>query len=156
MPPDELKATPRPLADKLRLALLINGIDLGGWMGGLVSARFYFDRDDLKSAKAQLQWVLERSSSEDFRELAAEAGFAGKKAWTDRQARAIRASFRDQHGSNGMGKLIYDSIMGNDFNLALVGLLFATLLTLVSNLAADVIGAGPAPANTLPPWPTPS
>ncbi|HUG79865.1 MAG TPA: tetratricopeptide repeat protein [Burkholderiales bacterium] len=39
-------------------------------MGGLVSARFYFDRDDLKSAKAQLQWVLERSSSEDFRELA--------------------------------------------------------------------------------------
>lgn len=39
-------------------------------MGGLVSARFYFDRDDLKSAKAQLQWVLERSSSEEFRELA--------------------------------------------------------------------------------------
>jgi peptide/nickel transport system permease protein len=41
----------------------------------------------------------------------------------------------------GMGKLIYDSIMGNDFNLALVGLLFATLLTLLSNLAADVIYA---------------
>lgn len=41
----------------------------------------------------------------------------------------------------GMGKLIYDSIMGNDFNLALVGLLFATLLTLASNLAADVIYA---------------
>jgi glutamate-1-semialdehyde 2,1-aminomutase len=39
VPPDELKATPRPLADKLRLALLINGIDLGGWMGGLVSAQ---------------------------------------------------------------------------------------------------------------------
>ena len=27
----------------------------------------------------------------------------------------------------GMGKLIFDSILGNDFNLALVGLLFATL-----------------------------
>jgi len=41
----------------------------------------------------------------------------------------------------GMGKLIYDSVMGNDFNLALVGLLFATLLTLLSNLAADVVYA---------------
>ena len=38
----------------------------------------------------------------------------------------------------GMGKLIFDSIMGNDFNLALVGLLFATLVTLLSNLAADL------------------
>jgi peptide/nickel transport system permease protein len=38
----------------------------------------------------------------------------------------------------GMGRLIYDSIMGNDFNLALVGLLFATLLTLLGNLAADL------------------
>ena len=41
----------------------------------------------------------------------------------------------------GMGKLIYDSIMGNDFNLALVGLLFATLLTLRSNLGADLVYA---------------
>ncbi|MGH6944585.1 MAG: ABC transporter permease, partial [Geminicoccaceae bacterium] len=41
----------------------------------------------------------------------------------------------------GMGKLIYDSIMGNDFNLALVGLLFATLLTLASNLGADLVYA---------------
>ena len=38
----------------------------------------------------------------------------------------------------GMGKTIYDAIMGNDYNLALVGLLFATLTTLVANLAADV------------------
>ena len=38
----------------------------------------------------------------------------------------------------GMGKLIYDSIMGNDFNVALVSLLFATMLTLLSNLLADV------------------
>ena len=38
-------------------------------MGALVAARFYFDRNDLKSAKAQLQWVMDKSSSEDFRDL---------------------------------------------------------------------------------------
>ena len=38
----------------------------------------------------------------------------------------------------GMGKMIYDSILGNDFNLALTGLLFATLITLLSNLLADL------------------
>jgi len=38
----------------------------------------------------------------------------------------------------GMGKLIYDSIIGNDYNMALVSLLFATALVLVSNLAADL------------------
>jgi len=38
----------------------------------------------------------------------------------------------------GMGKLIYDSILANDFNLALVGLLFATLLVLVGNFLADI------------------
>ena len=38
----------------------------------------------------------------------------------------------------GMGKMIYDSILANDFNLALSGLLFATLVTLLSNLAADL------------------
>ena len=38
----------------------------------------------------------------------------------------------------GMGKLIYDAIMGNDFNLALMGLLFATAATLLSNLVADI------------------
>ncbi|MEE8515683.1 MAG: ABC transporter permease [Alphaproteobacteria bacterium] len=38
----------------------------------------------------------------------------------------------------GMGKMIYDAIMGNDFNLALVGLLFATALTLAGNLIADI------------------
>ena len=39
-------------------------------MGALLSARYYFDREDLKSAKAQLQWVIERGSSEDFKSLA--------------------------------------------------------------------------------------
>jgi peptide/nickel transport system permease protein len=38
----------------------------------------------------------------------------------------------------GMGKMIYDAILGNDFNLALIGLLFATMVTLLSNLAADI------------------
>src|SRR6185295_4361269 len=39
-------------------------------MGALVSARFYYERNDLKSAKAQLQWAIERSASEDLRDLA--------------------------------------------------------------------------------------
>ena len=38
----------------------------------------------------------------------------------------------------GVGKLIFDSILGNDFNLALVGLLFATLMTLIGNIIADI------------------
>jgi len=38
----------------------------------------------------------------------------------------------------GMGKLIFDSVMGNDFNLALIALLFATALTLSANLLADI------------------
>jgi peptide/nickel transport system permease protein len=41
-------------------------------------------------------------------------------------------------GYLGMGKLIYDSILGNDFNLALTGLLFATLIVLVGNVLADI------------------
>jgi peptide/nickel transport system permease protein len=41
----------------------------------------------------------------------------------------------------GLGKLTFDSIMGNDYNLALATLLLATLLTLVSNLAADIVYA---------------
>jgi predicted negative regulator of RcsB-dependent stress response len=39
-------------------------------MGALVAARYYFDRNDLKTAKAQLQWVMERSPSQDFKDLA--------------------------------------------------------------------------------------
>jgi peptide/nickel transport system permease protein len=38
----------------------------------------------------------------------------------------------------GMGKLIYDSIIGNDYNMALVSLMFATALVLASNLLADL------------------
>ena len=39
-------------------------------MGALTAARFYFDRGDLKSAKAQLQWVIEHARLDDFRDLA--------------------------------------------------------------------------------------
>ena len=39
-------------------------------MGALVSARFHFDRNDLKSAKAQLEWVVQSAPSEDFRDIA--------------------------------------------------------------------------------------
>jgi len=49
----------------------------------------------------------------------------------------------------GMGKLIYDAIMGNDFNLALMGLLFATTATLASNLVADIAYAWLDPRITL-------
>ena len=43
----------------------------------------------------------------------------------------------------GMGKLIFDSIMGNDFNLALVALLLATGVTLIGNLLADLASEFP-------------
>ena len=39
-------------------------------MGALAAARFHFERGELKSAKAQLQWVIERSPSDNFRDLA--------------------------------------------------------------------------------------
>ena len=39
-------------------------------MGALVAARFHVDRADLKNAKAQLQWVVERSPSDELRDLA--------------------------------------------------------------------------------------
>jgi predicted negative regulator of RcsB-dependent stress response len=39
-------------------------------MGALASARFYFERSDLKNARAQLQWVMERSSSDELKDIA--------------------------------------------------------------------------------------
>jgi predicted negative regulator of RcsB-dependent stress response len=39
-------------------------------MGALVAARFHFDRNDVKSAKAQLEWVVERAPADDFRDIA--------------------------------------------------------------------------------------
>jgi len=39
-------------------------------MGALINARFLADRGEAKNAKAQLEWVIERANSPDFRELA--------------------------------------------------------------------------------------
>jgi len=39
-------------------------------MGALASARYYFDKGDLKSARAQLQWVVERSPSDELKDIA--------------------------------------------------------------------------------------
>jgi len=39
-------------------------------LGALAAARFHFDRADLKNARAQLQWAVERSPSEELRDLA--------------------------------------------------------------------------------------
>jgi len=41
-------------------------------------------------------------------------------------------------GMLGMGKIIYDAIANVDFNLALVGLLLAIIVVLISNLLADL------------------
>lgn len=38
----------------------------------------------------------------------------------------------------GMGKLMYDAIQGSDYNLALIGLLLATAVTLLANFLADL------------------
>ena len=38
----------------------------------------------------------------------------------------------------GMGKLIYDAIIVNDFNLAMIALLLATCMTLAGNFLADI------------------
>jgi peptide/nickel transport system permease protein len=38
----------------------------------------------------------------------------------------------------GMGRLIYEAVMGNDFNLALSGLLLATAMTLAGSILADL------------------
>jgi peptide/nickel transport system permease protein len=38
----------------------------------------------------------------------------------------------------GMGATIYQAIQTNDFNLALVGLLLATFMTMAGNLLADI------------------
>ena len=39
-------------------------------MGALVAARFHYDRNDLKAARAQLEWAVDKASSDDFRDLA--------------------------------------------------------------------------------------
>ena len=41
-------------------------------------------------------------------------------------------------GYPGMGKTIFDAVMGNDYNLAMTGFLLATAVTLIGNGLADV------------------
>src|SRR3954465_4203442 len=38
-------------------------------LAALMAARFYFERDDLKSAKAQLQWVIDHGRTDELRDL---------------------------------------------------------------------------------------
>jgi peptide/nickel transport system permease protein len=52
-------------------------------------------------------------------------------------------------GMFGMGKMIYDAISNIDFNLALVGLLLAIIVVLISNLVADIAYAVLDPRITL-------
>jgi predicted negative regulator of RcsB-dependent stress response len=39
-------------------------------MGALSSAKYFFDKGDLKSAKAQLEWVVDKTKSDEFRDIA--------------------------------------------------------------------------------------
>ena len=39
-------------------------------MGALLAARFYYEHNDPKGAKAQLEWVLEHARTDDFRDIA--------------------------------------------------------------------------------------
>ena len=41
-------------------------------------------------------------------------------------------------GYPGMGKLLFDAVLGSDYNLALVGLLMVTCITLTANFLADI------------------
>lgn len=49
----------------------------------------------------------------------------------------------------GMGKTIFDSVLGNDYNLAMIGFLLATFTTLLGNLAADLCHAALDPRVSL-------
>ncbi len=51
----------------------------------------------------------------------------------------------------GMGRLIAEAVMGNDFNLALTGLLLATAMTLVGSILADLAYAWLDPRVSTPP-----
>ena len=52
-------------------------------------------------------------------------------------------------GMLGMGKMIYNGVTNIDSNLALVGLLLATVIVLISNLLADLAYAFLDPRITL-------
>ncbi|HET7409249.1 MAG TPA: hypothetical protein VFJ13_03550, partial [Paracoccaceae bacterium] len=56
IPADELKTNPPGLVDRLRMALILNGIDIGGWPGGMTSAAH--DADDLDRTVAGVRGAL--------------------------------------------------------------------------------------------------
>ena len=39
-------------------------------LGALTSARYFFERGDLRTARAQLQWVLDKTASDELRDVA--------------------------------------------------------------------------------------
>lgn len=58
----ELKAAPGPLVDRLRMAMMLNGVDLSGWPGGLVSA--VHTADDMAHTLAAFKSALARLKDE--------------------------------------------------------------------------------------------
>src|SRR6185369_2677735 len=38
-------------------------------MGALAAARYFFDKGDLKGARAQLQWVVDHATTDELREI---------------------------------------------------------------------------------------
>lgn len=64
LPVQELKAAPRPLLERLRISLLVNGVDINNWPGGHVSA-VHTDADmahTLRAFEAALLRLAEESS----------------------------------------------------------------------------------------------
>jgi predicted negative regulator of RcsB-dependent stress response len=49
-------------------------------MGALTSAKYFFDRGDLKGAKAQLQWVVDKTGSDELRESRRPAAVLDEKS----------------------------------------------------------------------------
>ncbi|MCF3936218.1 aminotransferase class III-fold pyridoxal phosphate-dependent enzyme [Acuticoccus sp. M5D2P5] len=62
VPYQELKAAPRELVDRLRMALMIYGVDIGGWPGGLISAAH--NADDMSHTLTAFEKALARLENE--------------------------------------------------------------------------------------------
>lgn len=61
---------PKALRDAAGTLLEHHGRTAYAAMGAFAAARFNFERNDLKAAKAQLQWIVDNARSEDFRDIA--------------------------------------------------------------------------------------
>ncbi|WMS43937.1 aminotransferase class III-fold pyridoxal phosphate-dependent enzyme [Acuticoccus sp. MNP-M23] len=62
LPWKELKAAPSALVDRLRMAMIINGVDLSGWPGGLASATH--DADDMAVTMKAFEAAIARMKEE--------------------------------------------------------------------------------------------